>query len=190
MIPQLITPRRFGDDRGWFSETYHERRLRDLGIMADFVQDNHSYSKQAGTIRGIHFQRPPHAQAKLVRCVRGRIFDVAVDLRRASPTFGRYVAAELSADNGRQLFVPAGFGHAFLTLEVDCEVIYKVDDYYAPETEGGIGWNDPTVAIEWPAVDGIESFPMLSAKDAALPHLADAVFDFPYDGTPLAPLNE
>ena len=190
MIPQLVTPRRFGDDRGWFSESYHEQRLHELGVTAVFVQDNHSYSKQAGTIRGIHFQRAPHAQAKLVRCVRGRIFDVAVDLRRASPTFGRYVAADLSADNGRQLFVPVGFGHAFLTLEADCEVIYKVDAYYAPETEGGIGWNDPTVAIEWPTVDGVETFPMLSAKDAALPSLADAVFDFPYDGNPLAPLNE
>lgn len=190
MIPQLVTPRRFGDDRGWFSETYHEQRLRDLGVTANFVQDNHSYSKQAGTIRGIHFQRPPHAQAKLVRCIRGQIFDVAVDLRRASPTFGRYVAAELSAQNGRQLFVPVGFGHAFLTLEADCEVIYKVDDYYAPETEGGICWNDPSIAIAWPGIDGTETFPMLSAKDAALPFLSDADFDFPYDGTPLAPLNE
>lgn len=189
MIPILLTPRRFGDDRGWFSETYHEQRFRDLGVAAAFVQDNHSYSKQAGTIRGIHFQRPPHAQAKLVRCVRGRIFDVAVDLRPASPTFGQHVAAELSADNGHQLFVPAGFGHAFMTLVEDCEVVYKVDAYYAPETEGGVRWDDPAIAIDWPVIGGVADVPMLSPKDAVLPLLADAAFDFAYDGTPLAPLQ-
>jgi len=182
---RLIKPKRFGDDRGWFMETYSAAMLAGAGIDLDFVQDNHSYSKPVGTIRGIHFQRPPHAQAKLVRCLRGRIMDYAVDLRRGSPTYGHHVAAELSGENGFQLYVPAGFGHAFVTLEPDVEVAYKVSDVYAPQCDGGIVWNDPTIAIDWPLP---ASGPVLSPKDTTLPNLADFDSPFVYDGAPLAPL--
>jgi dTDP-4-dehydrorhamnose 3,5-epimerase len=183
---RLLQPRRFGDDRGWFSETFKEKELLGLGIDVHFVQDNHSLSRTVGTLRGIHFQRPPHAQDKLVRCVRGGIFDIAVDLRKGSSTYGKWVGAELTADNGRQLFVPVGFGHAFMTLEPDTEVIYKVTDYYAPECDGGVRWNDPDIAVAWPAA--VET-PQLSAKDAVLPFLKD--FDSPFadDGAPLLQLD-
>ncbi len=182
---KLIHTRRFGDDRGWFSETYHRPRWTADGAAEEFVQDNHSYSKHAGTLRGIHFQAPPHAQAKLVRCIRGRILDYAVDLRAGSPTYGRHVAAELSADNGDQLYIPVGFGHAFVTLEPDSEVIYKVSDVYAPDVDGGISWDCPTLAIDWPLPPG---GPVLSDKDRTLPHLADWDSPFAYDGAPLRPL--
>ena len=182
-----ITPQRFADARGWFAETWHEERFQKLGVNVRFCQDNQSVSAKAGTLRGIHFQRAPHAQAKLVRCLRGRIFDVAVDLRRESPTFKHWVGVELSADQGNQLFVPSGFGHAFLTLEDDCHVAYKVDAFYAPSADGGIRWNDPELAIKWPMT---VSDPVLSDKDAALPILADGDFDFPYDGNPLVPLSD
>ena len=182
-----IILQRFADARGWFAETWQEERFQKLGVDARFCQDNQSASAKAGTLRGIHFQRPPYAQAKLVRCLRGRIFDVAVDLRRESPTFKHWVGVELSADQGNQLFVPAGFGHAFLTLEDDCHVAYKVDAYYAPSADGGIRWNDPELAIKWPMTG---SDPVLSDKDAALPILADGDFDFPYDGNPLVPLSD
>jgi len=185
----LLTPKRFADDRGWFMETFHEKRYRDLSIEAGFVQDNHSFSASAGTIRGIHFQHAPHEQAKLVRCLRGRIYDVAVDLRPESPSFGQHVAAELSAENGRQLFIPAGYGHAFMTLEPDCEVAYKVDAHYAPETEGGVRWDDPDLAIDWPLADAGIAEPVLSAKDALLPPLTDLTLDFAYDGRPLVPIK-
>lgn len=186
MPVKLIHTRRFGDDRGWFVETYHRPRLAAQGVTEEFVQDNHSYSAQLGTLRGIHFQAPPHAQAKLIRCTRGRILDYAVDLRAGSPTYGRHVAAELSAENGDQLYIPVGFGHAFVTLEPDTEVQYKVSDVYAPETDGGIRWNCPALAIDWalPA-----SGPVLSAKDEALPFLADWTSPFAYDGRPLLPLD-
>lgn len=177
-----ITPKRFADSRGWFSETYQRDRFRAAGVGADFVQDNQSYSAPAGTLRGIHFQTPPHAQAKLVRCLKGRIWDVAVDLRAGSPTYGRWVAAELTAGRGEQLFIPAGYGHAFLTLEPDCEVAYKVDDFYAPECDGGIRWDDPDLAIAWPLPIAA---PELSEKDARLPLLKDFVSPFPYDEQPL-----
>jgi dTDP-4-dehydrorhamnose 3,5-epimerase len=180
----LVETKRFTDDRGWFCETYRRDRLSALGIEETFVQDNHSMSSGAGTLRGIHFQSPPHAQAKLVRCVRGRIWDVAVDLRRDSPTFGRWVAAELSADNGNQLYVPVGFGHAFITLEPDSEVTYKVSDYYAPASDGGIRWNDPQLAVTWP-VD--PSAVRVSPKDAALPLIKTFDSPFEYDGNPLQP---
>ncbi len=157
----------------------------DHGIDVIFRQDNHSYSQPVGTLRGLHFQTPPHAQAKLVRCVRGSIWDVAVDLRAGSPTFGVWTAATLSADNGDQLFIPAGFGHGFITLEPNCEVIYKVDDHYAPECDGGIAWNDPTIALPWPLPPG---GPVLSDKDRRLPALADWNSPFDYDGRPLSPL--
>ena len=181
-----ITPRRFQDARGWFSETWRRDRYAAAGIGADFVQDNHSYSQAAGTLRGIHFQTPPFAQAKLVRCLRGRIWDVAVDLRAGSPTYGQWTAAELTAQRGEQLFVPAGFGHAFLTLEPDAEVAYKVDAFYAPECDAGIAWNDPDLGIDWPLPGAA---PELSDKDAALPRLKDFVSPFPYDGRPLELLD-
>lgn len=184
MPVKLIQTRRFGDERGWFIETYHRPRLAALGVAEEFVQDNHSYSKPAGTIRGIHFQAPPHAQAKLVRCSRGRIMDYAVDLRAGSPTFGRHVAVELSAENGLQLYIPTGFGHAFVTLEPDSEVIYKVSDIYVPETEGGIRWDCPAIGIDWPLP---ASGPVLSAKDRVLPLLPGWTSPFPYDGEPLRP---
>lgn len=182
----LVKPRRFGDSRGWFSETYVDRRLAEEGILDRFVQDNESFSAQTGTIRGIHFQTAPHAQAKLVRCPRGRIIDYAVDLRAGSPTYGRHVAAELSGDNGHQLYVPVGFGHAFVTLEPDTLVSYKVTDYYAPECDGGVRWNCPQIGIEWPLQGGA---PTLSDKDLILPTLAEFLSPFAYDGDPLEPLE-
>jgi dTDP-4-dehydrorhamnose 3,5-epimerase len=180
----LIRPRRFGDERGWFSETYSRRAAAAQGITEEFVQDNHSLSGQKGTLRGLHFQRPPHAQAKLVRCTRGRIMDYAVDVRRGSPTYGKWVAAELSGENGAQLYVPVGFAHAFLTLEPDCEVMYKVSDYYAPDCDGGIRFDDPEIGITWPIP--AESF-VLSDKDRKLPRLAEFDSPFTYDGEPLPP---
>jgi dTDP-4-dehydrorhamnose 3,5-epimerase len=178
-----ITTKRFADDRGWFAEVYSERTLAGLGLETRFVQDNHSCSRHAGTIRGLHFQRPPHAQAKLIRCIRGRIFDVAVDLRRGSPTFGQWAGAELSGESGRQLFVPVGYAHGFVTLEPDTEVTYKVSDFYAPECEGGIIWNDPDLRIDWP-IHGLPA--LLSPKDQLLPRLADFDSPFSFDGEPLS----
>jgi dTDP-4-dehydrorhamnose 3,5-epimerase len=181
-----ITPKHFKDSRGWFVESWNRARFETHGVKAEFCQDNHSYSVSAGTLRGLHFQRAPHAQAKLVRCLKGRIFDVAVDLRRDSPTFTKSIGIELTAAHGNQLFIPAGFAHGFLTLEPDCEVAYKVDAYYAPEADAGIAWNDRELALDWP-LKGL--LPVLSEKDQALPILAMADFDFPYDGNPLQPLN-
>jgi len=173
---KIIVPKRVGDSRGFFSETYRRDALSNAGIDCDFLQDNHSLSEKKGTLRGLHFQTPPHSQAKLVRVVRGAVFDAVVDIRHGSPNFGKSIAAVLSAENGRQMFVPAGFAHAFLTLEPATEVIYKVDDYYAPDCEGGIIWNDPQIGIEWP----IEQ-PILSAKDAQLGRLAELSVVFAYD---------
>jgi dTDP-4-dehydrorhamnose 3,5-epimerase len=184
---QLIEPRRFGDARGWFTETYSRRTFAERGIDCTFVQDNHSLSRPAFTLRGLHFQTPPHAQAKLVRCTRGRIFDVAVDLRRGSPTYGRWVGTELTAENGRQLFIPAGFAHGFLTLEPDCEVTYKCSDFYAPANDAGIRWNDPDLAIAWPLPAG--ATPELSAKDEVQPGFASFRSPFAYDGRPLDALG-
>lgn len=164
----LVRPARHGDARGWFSELWNRRRFAEAGIGVDFVQDNLARSAAAGTLRGLHFQRPPAAQNKLVRCLRGRIFDVAVDLRRGSPSFGRHVAVELSAEDGAWLFVPEGFAHGYLTLEDGCEVLYKVDAYYDPMLEGGVAFDDPELAIPWPLPPG---GPILSAKDRALPRL-------------------
>ena len=183
---KLIQPKRFGDDRGWFSETYHERRYAELGVDVVFRQDNHAYSRSAGVLRGLHFQRPPHAQAKLVRCVRGRIWDVGVDVRVGSPTYGAWRAFELSAENGCQAFVPEGFAHGYMTLEPDTEVEYKVSDFYAPECEGGLIWNDPDLALPWPLAGAA---PILSEKDQKLPRLSDFENPFTYDGIPLAPLD-
>ncbi len=170
----LIAPRRFGDDRGFFAETWSRRVLAGAGIDVDFVQDNHSLSRRTGTVRGLHFQSPPHAQAKLVRCGRGRLLDVAVDLRRGSPTFGKWAGAELSGENGLQLFIPAGFGHGFVTREPDTEIVYKCSDYYAPDCDGGIRWNDPDIGVDL----GISEASGISDKDAGAPLLAD--FDTPF----------
>lgn len=184
---QLIHPRRHGDARGWFTEVYNCDAFAALGIDTTFVQDNHSLSVPAFTLRGLHWQTPPRGQDKLVRCIRGRIFDVAVDVRKGSPTYGHWVGTELSAENGLQLFVPIGFAHAFLTLEPDCEVTYKCSDTYAPDHDGGIRWDDPTIGIDWPLPAG--ATPELSAKDKLLPSLANFDSPFPYDGRPLAPLS-
>ena len=181
----LVRPRRFGDARGWFSESWNALRFAGWGIDTIFCQDNHSLSAAAGTLRGLHFQTPPHAQAKLVRCTRGAIFDVAVDIRKGSPTYQKWVSAELSAENGDQLFIPPGYAHGFLTLTPDTEVMYKVDAHYAPEADGGIIWNDPALGINWPLASAA---PLLSDKDALLPRLADVAADFDYDGCPLRPL--
>lgn len=166
-------------------ETYSEARAIAAGFDVRFVQDNQSFSANIGTIRGLHFQRPPHAQAKLVRCVRGSIRDYAVDLRHGSPTYGRWVGATLTAEGGEQLFVPVGFAHAFITLEPDVEVAYKVSDAYAPDCDGGIAWNDPTIGIDWPLP---ASGAILSDKDRILPTLAEFDSPFEYDGQPLEPL--
>ena len=162
----LITPKRHEDQRGSFTETYSSRAFAELGIDCVFVQDNQSHSRMAGTLRGLHFQRPPKAQGKLVRVLRGRILDVCVDLRQSSPSFGRHVAAELSERDGNQIYVPAGFAHGFCTLEPDTEVAYKVDELFAPDHDDGIAWNDPTLAIAWP-VSSADI--VISPKDAALP---------------------
>lgn len=183
MVPILIKPRRFRDDRGWFTESWNRKREDAAGIPSDFCQDNQSCSTAQFTLRGLHFQTPPHAQAKLVRCLRGRIWDIAVDIRSGSPTFGKWVAAVLTGDGGEQLFVPKGFAHGFLTLEENCEVAYKVDDYYAPECDAGIIWNDPLLTIDWPLEGNV---PVLSQKDTGLPSLAKAQGVFEYDGAPLA----
>ncbi len=179
----LLRPKRYGDDRGWFSEVYNEETFSKFGVNVRFVQDNHSLSVPVGTLRGLHFQTPPFEQAKLVRCIRGKIFDVAVDIRRASPTFGQWVGAELSAENGHQLFVPVGFAHGFITLEPSTEVTYKVSNPYSPHNDGGILWNDPEIGIEWPLAEGIE--PVLSPKDGRQPLLREFGSAFDYDGEPL-----
>lgn len=174
----VITPNRFSDDRGFFSESYSAQALAAQGVTIPFVQDNHSFSRAVGTVRGLHFQAPPHAQDKLVRCGRGALFDVAVDIRRGSPTYGQWFGTTLSFENGRQLLVPAGFAHGFVTLEPDTEIIYKCSDYYARETEGAIRWDDPDIGIDW----GDVAAPVLSDKDAVAPALADLDTPFTYEG--------
>ena len=173
-----VVPRRFGDHRGFFAQTYTRRDYAAAGIDGDFVQDNHSLSAQVGTVRGLHFQAPPSAQGKLVRCGRGAIFDVAVDIRKGSPTFGQWVGFELSAENGAQLYVPPGFAHGFMTLRPDSEIVYKCTDYYAPETEGAVRWDDPAIGIDWP----LRGEAVLSAKDAVAPLLADLDSPFVWKG--------
>lgn len=171
---RLIETRRFSDNRGYFAETYSYKGLKNLGLSISFVQDNHSVSTEIGTLRGLHFQVPPHAQAKLVRCGRGAIFDVAVDIRRGSPTYGQWVGEVLSEGNGKQLFIPEGFAHGFITLEPSSEIVYKCSDYYAPEAEGSLRWDDSDIGVEWPLVGA----PILSEKDAIAPSLAD--FESPF----------
>lgn len=168
---RLIVPKRFGDARGYFAETWSERTFAGQGLERRWVQDNQSLSATPGTVRGLHYQLEPYAQTKLVRVLRGRILDVAVDIRRDSPTFGRHVAVELSADGLEQLFVPVGFAHGFCTLEPDTVVAYKVDAFYSHECERAILWNDPALGIAWPGVAGS----VISDKDAVAPPLAVAV---------------
>ncbi len=166
----LITPKRHGDARGWFMETWSRRAFQDAGLDIDFVQDNHAFSGEAGTVRGLHFQTAPHPQAKLLRVLRGAILDVAVDIRAGSATYGQWVSATLTAAGGEQLFVPRGFAHGYCTLCDDVMLAYKVDGDYAPQTEGGLIWNDPDLAIDWPV--GADAA-ILSDKDRLLPRLAD-----------------
>jgi dTDP-4-dehydrorhamnose 3,5-epimerase len=165
---KLITPQSFRDTRGVFCETYNRKRFIEYGIALDFVQDNQSSSAEIGTVRGLHFQTKPAAQDKLVRVLRGSIFDVAVDIRRSSPTFGRWVAETLSAFDGKQMLVPAGFAHGFCTLEPDTNVLYKVTDYYSPANDLGIAWDDPDLAIDWPVQAGKA---ILSDRDKRHPRL-------------------
>jgi len=173
-----LEPAAFADERGWFMESWNRQRfealLRDQGLPAsgEFVQDNHSASR-AGVLRGLHYQLPPRAQGKLVRVVRGAAFDVAVDIRRGSPTFGRWHGTLLSADNRRQLWIPVGFAHGFLALEDDTHFLYKTTDYYAKEQERSIRWDDPAIAIAWPLPAGLTA-PLVAPKDAAAPLLANA----------------
>ncbi len=178
-LPRIIVPKRHTDDRGWLSETYNDKRLAELGITCRFVQDNQSSSKQAGTLRGLHFQRPPAAQAKLVSVSCGSILDVAVDIRRGSPTFGKHVSKELSAKSGYQLYIPIGFAHGFISLEDDTVVLYKVSDC-------GVRWDDPEIAIQWPFEAGKI---IMSDRDRRLPLLEELVSPFAYNGFPLAPLT-
>ncbi|MEL7027770.1 MAG: dTDP-4-dehydrorhamnose 3,5-epimerase [Pseudomonadota bacterium] len=175
---RLITPKRHGDARGFFSETFSvDAYFEAIGVGA-FVQDNHSYSRRAGTVRGLHFQSPPHAQGKLVRCVRGRILDVVVDARRGSPHYGQHAKAELSAENWRQMWAPPGFLHGFLTLEDDTEVLYKVTAAYAPEADGAVYWADPDLAVDW----GLsEADAVVSDKDRNAVRFADFDTPFAYD---------
>jgi dTDP-4-dehydrorhamnose 3,5-epimerase len=173
----LLTPIKHVDARGFFSEVHRNDALAAEGITADFVQENHVFSANRGVLRGMHFQTPPHVQGKLVRCIRGAILDVAVDIRTGSPTFGRYVATELSASNFGQLWVPPGFAHGYLTLDADCEVIYKVTDYWAPNCERGLAWDDSSVAINWPIP---EHELTLADKDRRNPSLDEIAPVFQY----------
>lgn len=169
----IVEPDRFGDHRGYFCETYSKPKYEKIGIHCDFIQDNMSFSAQEGTLRGLHWQNPPYAQSKLVSVARGRVIDVAVDIRQGSPTFGQWVAVELSAENGRQLFIPRGFAHGFLTLSPDVDFRYKVDNLYNKESEGGIRYDDPFVNVDWGSLlEGRE--PILSQKDQEGPTLLES----------------
>jgi dTDP-4-dehydrorhamnose 3,5-epimerase len=165
----ILEPKVFGDTRGWFTESWSRRTMEAADLFYDFVQDNHSFSALKGTLRGIHFQQPPYGQAKIVRCTRGAVLDVAVDLRRDSQNYRKWIAVELSGDNRRQLLIPKGFGHAFLTLTDDVEFVYKADQYYSAEHDRGIAWNDPAIGIQWPIGDFL-----MSEKDRNAPLLADS----------------
>ena len=176
---KILTPRRHGDARGFFCESWNRRVMAAAGLDYDFVQDNHSMSEAPGTLRGLHFQAPPHAQAKLVRCGRGRLFDVAVDIRAGSPAYGRWVGVELSFDNGRQLLIPEGFLHGFVTRAPMTEIVYKCSDYYAPEADGAVRWD--SAGIDW-GPGGTE--PVLSERDARAPTLAEFRTPFAWEEGP------
>lgn len=169
----VIKPQVFGDHRGFFLESYSKKKFEEVGIKADFVQDNHSRSEKKGTLRGMHFQTPPYTQAKLLRVVKGKILDVIIDLRKNSETFGKWESFELTAENFEMLFVPRGFAHGFMTLEGNTEVLYKADNFYEPSSEGGIAWNDPDLKINWP----IEN-PILSERDTKWPNLKNSTNPF------------
>lgn len=176
----ILTPRRFEDERGFFSESWNRKTLRAAGLeLPEFVQDNHSLSHAPGTLRGLHYQSPPHAQGKLVRCGRGRLYDVAVNVRRGSPTYGQWMGVELSFANGRQLWIPAGFLHGFVTCEVDTEIIYKCTDHYSPDCDGAVRWDSLELNIDW----GLTSAPLLSPKDAEAQPFAE--FDSPFVWEPV-----
>ena len=175
----ILTPRRFGDDRGFFSEVWNRATLKARGLDIDFVQDNHSLSRPVGTVRGLHYQSPPHAQDKLVRCGAGVVFDVAVDARAGSPTYGKWVGVELSAENGRQLLIPKGFLHGFVTRVPDSELLYKCSDVYAPDCDGAVRFDDPDLAIDW----GIDpAAAILSDKDRKAQSFAGFVSPFTWEG--------
>ncbi|MBI1340429.1 dTDP-4-dehydrorhamnose 3,5-epimerase [bacterium] len=180
-IPEVfvVTPRRFSDSRGYFCETFKKSVFEPITGSLDWVQENHSRSEPRHTVRGLHFQIPPFAQDKLVRCVRGRVLDVAVDIRRGSPTFGRHVSVVLTEAQGEQIFIPKGFAHGFATLEEGCEVVYRLTNEYSPAHERGLLWNDPALAIDWGVPAGAAT---LSPKDAAAPRLSELVDAFGYDG--------
>ena len=169
----IVEPQVFGDHRGWFTETYSALKFEPYGINTVFVQDNHSFTAKKGTLRGLHFQNEPKAQTKLIRCTRGRIYDVAVDIRTGSPTYRKWIAVELSEENHRQLFIPKGFAHGFLSLTDDVEVQYKVDEYYSPECDRGIRYNDPDINVDWG-----DTVPILSAKDQTSPLLKESDCNF------------
>ncbi|MEZ0482154.1 dTDP-4-dehydrorhamnose 3,5-epimerase [Planococcus sp. SSTMD024] len=170
----VIEPQTYGDHRGWFMESFSYEKFQQAGLELNFVQDNQSFSAEKGTLRGLHYQLSPKAQTKLVRCTKGTIYDVAVDIRKGSPTYGKWIGIELSAENKKQLLVPKGFAHAFMTLTEDAEVQYKVDEVYSPENDRGIIWNDPNIAIEWP----LDVKPITSEKDEKAPSLKDAENNF------------
>ena len=172
----ILEPQVFGDKRGWFMETWSTKKMEEAGLYYNFVQDNQSYSATKGTLRGLHFQKGDAAQAKLVRCIRGAVLDVAVDLRKGSPTYKKWTAVELSAENKRQFLIPRGFAHGFLTLTDDVEFVYKEDNLYLPTTDRNIIWNDPEIGIRW----GIEN-PIVSDKDAIAPKLCDSDVNFIYE---------
>lgn len=172
---KLITPKKFCDERGFFSETYNQKALEVEGISSKFVQDNHSLSRDAGTVRGLHIQAPPFQQMKLVRVLKGSIYDVAVDLRKSSPTFGKYVHITITSESWSQILIPAGFAHGFMTLEPDTEVFYKVDNFYSPGHDCGVIWDDPDIGVEWPIDKGLV---ILSVKDQNLPRLKDLRVEF------------
>ena len=177
-----FTPKIYSDQRGWFSETFRMDRFASHIGTDIFLQDNQSFSRDQGTVRGLHFQLPPHPQAKLVRCLSGALFDVAVDIRLGSPTYRQWIGMELSAENGKQLYIPAGFAHGFMTLAPDTMIFYKVTDYYAPDCDRGLAWNDPVISIDWPLQD---TKPILSAKDEKQPLLKYFQSPFAYDGRPM-----
>jgi dTDP-4-dehydrorhamnose 3,5-epimerase len=184
--PRIFVPKRFSDNRGWFSETFRETSLQEFGVVSRYVQENESFSRHKGTVRGLHFQTPPYEQAKLVFVPCGRILDIIVDVRKDSPTYGQHVSVELSAETGNRFYVPVGFAHGFVTLEDSVTVLYKVSNYYQPACDGGIRWNDPDLGIAWPVKP---QNAVLSEKDRNLPLLKDFVSPFSYNGKPLVSLT-